>query len=140
MASSRMTPVSSLLAGSRSYLPPSGSWVSLLSPAIRSAMELAMAMWPERSVMTTGWLGDTSSMSKRVMNRLRSVLRSSYWLAVIHWPLGVRPAASLIACLMAAKVGRPRLSAKYVSRPEEATWVWASIRPGRIVFPRSEMV
>jgi hypothetical protein len=79
--------------------------------------------------------GDTSSISKRVINRLRSVLRSSYWFAVIHSPLRLRAASSLIACLIAAREGSPRLRERYVSRPDQATCVCASIRPGRIVLP-----
>ena len=58
-------PVGSPLA-SRTIVPPSGSFVSRVTPARRSASELASAMWPSSRLTKTGCSGVTASICCRV--------------------------------------------------------------------------
>jgi hypothetical protein len=54
IAASLSTPAGSRPPGRRTIVPPSGSGVAALTPAARSAVVLATAMWPSYRVTNTG--------------------------------------------------------------------------------------
>ena len=73
---------------SRTIVPPSGSFVSRVTPARRRAAELAEAIWPSSRLTKTGWSRVTASMSCRVGSLLLGQDSWSQFPWRIHVPFG----------------------------------------------------